>query len=252
MVPLAGRPLFTWALEALQLAPSVDDVVVVGDSRTLRELLAASGRASSKSSRVGGGRRRANLGRARDSPRCPKGAISSRCTTARALVSVDVIERAIAAAPETQRRARRGSARGHAQTRRGRRRHGDSVARRTLVRADAAGVPARLARRGACRRRLRRHGRRGARRNGRASDARLGGDTANFKDHDGRGSRRRRGTARRTRGGRGETTVMSTRIGMGYDIHRIAVGRPLVLGGVKFERVGTRRPQRRRRAARHR
>ncbi len=29
---------------------------------------------------------------------------------------------------------------------------------------------------------------------------------------------------------------MSTpRIGMGYDIHRIAAGRPLVLGGVKFE-----------------
>ncbi|MBI5170218.1 MAG: 2-C-methyl-D-erythritol 2,4-cyclodiphosphate synthase [Candidatus Eisenbacteria bacterium] len=28
---------------------------------------------------------------------------------------------------------------------------------------------------------------------------------------------------------------MNTRIGMGYDIHRIAAGRPLVLGGVKFE-----------------
>jgi 2-C-methyl-D-erythritol 2,4-cyclodiphosphate synthase len=28
---------------------------------------------------------------------------------------------------------------------------------------------------------------------------------------------------------------MSMRVGMGYDIHRIAAGRPLVLGGVRFE-----------------
>lgn len=28
---------------------------------------------------------------------------------------------------------------------------------------------------------------------------------------------------------------MSQRVGMGYDIHRIAAGRPLVLGGVRFE-----------------
>lgn len=28
---------------------------------------------------------------------------------------------------------------------------------------------------------------------------------------------------------------MSLRVGMGYDIHRIAAGRPLVLGGVRFE-----------------
>ncbi|NOT33795.1 MAG: 2-C-methyl-D-erythritol 2,4-cyclodiphosphate synthase [Candidatus Eisenbacteria bacterium] len=28
---------------------------------------------------------------------------------------------------------------------------------------------------------------------------------------------------------------MSARVGIGYDIHRIAVGRPLVLGGVRFE-----------------
>ena len=28
---------------------------------------------------------------------------------------------------------------------------------------------------------------------------------------------------------------MSLRVGMGYDIHRIAEGRPLVLGGVRFE-----------------
>jgi len=31
------------------------------------------------------------------------------------------------------------------------------------------------------------------------------------------------------------TTPVTPRIGMGYDIHRIAAGRPLVLGGVRFE-----------------
>lgn len=99
MVPLAGRPLFTWALEALQLAPSVDDIVVVGDSRTLRELLAASGRASSKIIAwvEGGAERQHSVARG-------LAAVPEACDLvavhdgARALVSVDVIERAIAAA----------------------------------------------------------------------------------------------------------------------------------------------------------
>jgi len=47
-VPLAGRPLFTWSLEALQLARSIDSIVVVGAARTLRELLAASGLSAAK------------------------------------------------------------------------------------------------------------------------------------------------------------------------------------------------------------
>lgn len=33
----------------------------------------------------------------------------------------------------------------------------------------------------------------------------------------------------------GEQRVTNCRIGLGYDIHRIAEGRPLVLGGVRFE-----------------
>ncbi|MBI5170219.1 MAG: 2-C-methyl-D-erythritol 4-phosphate cytidylyltransferase [Candidatus Eisenbacteria bacterium] len=101
MVPLAGRPLFTWALEALQLAPSVDDVVVVGDTRMLRELLAASGRASTKIVAwvEGGAERQHSVARG-------LAAVPEACDLvavhdgARALVSVDVIERAIAAARE--------------------------------------------------------------------------------------------------------------------------------------------------------
>lgn len=101
MVPLAGRPLFTWALEALQLAPSVDDIVVVGDARVLRELLAASGRASSKIAAwvEGGAERQHSV--ARGLAAAPEGCeVIAVHDGARALVSVDVIERAIAGARE--------------------------------------------------------------------------------------------------------------------------------------------------------
>ena len=47
-VPLAGRPLFAWSLETLERCASVDNIVVVGPARTLRELLAASGLAPAK------------------------------------------------------------------------------------------------------------------------------------------------------------------------------------------------------------
>lgn len=48
LVPLAGRPLFTWGLLALERAPAVEGVVMVGPVRRLQELLAASGLAPSK------------------------------------------------------------------------------------------------------------------------------------------------------------------------------------------------------------
>ena len=41
--PLAGRPLFTWAFEALQRCDAVEGIVLVGPVRTLRELVVASG-----------------------------------------------------------------------------------------------------------------------------------------------------------------------------------------------------------------
>ena len=42
-VPLAGRPLFTWSLEAFQRCDAIDGIVLVGPVRTLKDLLAASG-----------------------------------------------------------------------------------------------------------------------------------------------------------------------------------------------------------------
>lgn len=43
LAPLAGRPLFAWSLEALELANSIECIVVVGPSRAMREALAAAG-----------------------------------------------------------------------------------------------------------------------------------------------------------------------------------------------------------------
>lgn len=47
-VPLAGRPLFTWSLQALQRSAAIDGIVVVGPVRTLQDLLAASGVGTAK------------------------------------------------------------------------------------------------------------------------------------------------------------------------------------------------------------
>lgn len=48
LVPLAGRPLFTWSLEALERASAIQRIVVVGPVKKLREMLAVSGLASVK------------------------------------------------------------------------------------------------------------------------------------------------------------------------------------------------------------
>lgn len=48
LVPLGGRPLFAWSLEALQRCAAIEAIVVVGPVTRLRELLAASGRAPAK------------------------------------------------------------------------------------------------------------------------------------------------------------------------------------------------------------
>lgn len=48
LVPLAGRPLFTWSLEALGRTPVVDAIVVVGPVRKMQDVLAASGVAAPK------------------------------------------------------------------------------------------------------------------------------------------------------------------------------------------------------------
>ena len=48
LVPLAGRPLFLWSLEALERTPAIDRIVVVGPVKRMQEMLAASGVAPGK------------------------------------------------------------------------------------------------------------------------------------------------------------------------------------------------------------
>jgi len=48
LAPLAGRPLFTWSLEALERCAAIQSIVMVGPVRTLKEALAASGLNASK------------------------------------------------------------------------------------------------------------------------------------------------------------------------------------------------------------
>ncbi len=48
LAPLAGRPLFTWSLLALERCGAVDGIVVVGPVKKLREMLGACGLAPAK------------------------------------------------------------------------------------------------------------------------------------------------------------------------------------------------------------
>lgn len=99
--PLAGRPLFAWSLETLGRCACVDAIVVVGPSRTLRELLAASGLSAPKVVAwvEGGAERQHSVARG-------LAALPGDCDLvavhdcARALVSEAVVERAVAAARE--------------------------------------------------------------------------------------------------------------------------------------------------------
>ena len=98
-VPLAGRPLFAWSLETLQRCACIDAIVVVGPARTLRELLAASGRAPAKVvAWVEGGEERQHSvarGIAALPADCDLVAVHD---CARALVSEAVVERVVAEA----------------------------------------------------------------------------------------------------------------------------------------------------------
>jgi 2-C-methyl-D-erythritol 4-phosphate cytidylyltransferase len=97
LVPLAGRPLFTWSLEALERCPAVERVVVVGPSRALRDLLAASGLAVAKvAAFVEGGRERQHSvarGLAALPPECDVVLVHD---SARALVTPELIARVAA------------------------------------------------------------------------------------------------------------------------------------------------------------
>jgi 2-C-methyl-D-erythritol 4-phosphate cytidylyltransferase len=99
LVPLAGRPLFTWSYEALERCDAIDGIVLVGPVRTLRELLAASGISTTKlvAATEGGEQRQHSVGRGLH-------VLPENCThvavhdSARALVTPEVIARAVAEA----------------------------------------------------------------------------------------------------------------------------------------------------------
>ena len=118
----------------------------------------------------------------------------------------------------------------YGETGRGRRDSRDDSPRDRLSGADAAGFPARGAGRGRRRRPLRRRrdrrsGARGARG---LPGARRRRGSRQRQDHDGRGSRGRAAAD----GNRRPSARALSRVGTGYDLHRLVEGRPLVIGGV--------------------
>lgn len=96
LAPLAGRPLFTWSLEALERAPSIAAIVVVGPVRLLRDALAASGIAAPKVVAWTEGGRERQDSVARGLHVLPEDVTHVAVhDAARALVSVDVITRVV-------------------------------------------------------------------------------------------------------------------------------------------------------------
>ncbi len=101
LVPLAGRPLFTWSLETLQRSAVIESIVVVGARKQLREMLAACGLTEAKVHAwvEGGQERQQSVGRGLL-------ALPQGCThvavhdSARALVTDEVIVRVVGAAVE--------------------------------------------------------------------------------------------------------------------------------------------------------
>lgn len=101
LVPLAGRPLFAWSLDALERCDAVHGIVMVGPVRTLQEQVAAGGPAPRKIVAWTDGGRERQQSVARGLAALPAG-----CThvavhdAARALVSPAVIARVIGDALE--------------------------------------------------------------------------------------------------------------------------------------------------------
>jgi len=101
LVPLAGRPLFTWSLEALQRCEAIDGIVLVGPVRTLRDLLAACGHSFHKivAFTEGGDERQHSVGRGLHVLPDDTTHVAVH-DSARALVTPEVIARAVAVALE--------------------------------------------------------------------------------------------------------------------------------------------------------
>lgn len=96
LVPLAGRPLFTWALEALERAPVIEHIVVVGPVKRMKEALAATGLAPRKVSAWGEGGRERQDSVARGLSALPEtSTVVAIHDAARALVTPELIARVV-------------------------------------------------------------------------------------------------------------------------------------------------------------
>jgi 2-C-methyl-D-erythritol 4-phosphate cytidylyltransferase len=97
LVPLAGRPLFTWSLEALERTPAVSHIVVVGPVKRMKELLAAAGLAPGKIAAWSEGGRERQDSVARGLKVLPEGTtLVAIHDCARAMVTPDLTGRVIA------------------------------------------------------------------------------------------------------------------------------------------------------------
>ena len=96
LVPLAGRPLFAWSLEALERTPAIDRIVVVGPVRKMKDLLGASGLAPRKVTAWCEGGRERQDSVARGLQAVPEDAtLVAIHDAARALVTPDLITRVV-------------------------------------------------------------------------------------------------------------------------------------------------------------
>jgi 2-C-methyl-D-erythritol 4-phosphate cytidylyltransferase len=101
LVPLAGRPLFTWSLESLERTSAIDSIVMVGPVKRMKEMLAASGAAPRKIVAWSEGGRERQDSVARGLHVLPEGAtLVAIHDCARALVSPELIARVVADAAE--------------------------------------------------------------------------------------------------------------------------------------------------------
>ena len=101
LVPLAGRPLFTWSLESLERTSAIDSIVMVGPVKRMKEMLAASGAAPRKIVAWSEGGRERQDSVARGLHVLPEGAaLVAVHDCARALVSPELIARVVADATE--------------------------------------------------------------------------------------------------------------------------------------------------------
>jgi len=101
LVPLGGRPLFTWSLEAFGRSAAIDGIVVVGPVRRLKEMLSAAGLAPRKIVAWSEGGRERQDSVARGLQALPEGAgLVAIHDCARALVTPELIARVVADAAQ--------------------------------------------------------------------------------------------------------------------------------------------------------